>query len=861
MAAAATRDAALAIISAYTGSNTAPTTSTYVDAQVTGVTSGNLASINTLIGVMSSAATDTTSEVQAAVDAYTAVLAAADGTRNNSAQLVASQYAAMGMSSIDMAADLALMNRILDTATTAQVDTAAELYALGDVVTGIMTAAAGGTTTLTAADFALIGVTGVASANLASVLGAIAATANDGSGVDTLVELQAIVDEIVSNARAAALAIITGYNGTNTAPTADDYSNAGITGVDATNLAAINSVIATAATAAKDSAVEVQVIVNAFNDLLAGADGDASNNNVSLTASQYALLGVTAIDSSVKASLMNDVVDGSARTAVDTQAELITIASVIERLFILAAGGTPAPPLTAADFSLLGITGVTTDNLPAILAAIAATDDSGSGIDTFAELQTAVTNAASTASAALGVISGYTGSNTAPTVTDYANAGVTGVEAGNLGAINSVIGPLSAGETDTRAEVQAIVDAYSILLAAADGVAGTGGTLTAAQFQILGVTSINSTSEALLMSLVADTLNVSQIDTKDELVALASIVDRLMAAAAGNPVSPALTAADFAALGIPGVNASNLAGVLAAIAATADNGSGIDTFAELSSVVATSVSAQEAQALAIIAAYTGTNTAPTVDNFTLINVTGVTSGNLATINSAIAPLSSSATDSAVEVQEIVDAYLAVLVAADGNLDNDPAVTQAQFTALGLTTIDNAAKVSLLNQVLDSRPGSAVDTHSELANLASIVARIIDAAAGITPDPALTAADFAAIGITGVTAYNVDQIVAAIAATANNGTDVDTVNGLSGVVDAAIAQAKAEIEKHLDILERIYLAGGREYLVGDRYSLAEVCYAPFLEFLPLMEIAPPPAVAAWSARMLARPSAQNTRPDK
>ena len=68
---------------------------------------------------------------------------------------------------------------------------------------------------------------------------------------------------------------------------------------------------------------------------------------MSLTASQYALLGVTAIDSSVKASLMNDVVDGSARTAVDTQAELITIASVIERLFILAAGGTPAPPLTS----------------------------------------------------------------------------------------------------------------------------------------------------------------------------------------------------------------------------------------------------------------------------------------------------------------------------------------------------------------------------------------------------------------------------------------------------------------------------------------------------------------------------------
>lgn len=79
-------------------------------------------------------------------------------------------------------------------------------------------------------------------------------------------------------------------------------------------------------------------------------------------------------------------------------------------------------------------------------------------------------------------------------------------------------------------------------------------------------------------------------------------------------------------------------------------------------------------------------------------------------------------------------------------------------------------------------------------------------------------------------------------------------------EKAIAQAKAEIEKHLDILERIYLAG-REYLVADRYTLAEVCYAPFLEFLPLMDITPPPAVAAWTARMLSRPSALKTKPDR
>ena len=77
--------------------------------------------------------------------------------------------------------------------------------------------------------------------------------------------------------------------------------------------------------------------------------------------------------------------------------------------------------------------------------------------------------------------------------------------------------------------------------------------------------------------------------------------------------------------------------------------------------------------------------------------------------------------------------------------------------------------------------------------------------------------------------------------------------------AAIAEAKAEIEKHLAILDK-HLSG-KTYLVAEQFSLADVCYMPFLEFLPLMEIAPPTAVAAWSQRLLARPSAAATRPEK
>ena len=75
--------------------------------------------------------------------------------------------------------------------------------------------------------------------------------------------------------------------------------------------------------------------------------------------------------------------------------------------------------------------------------------------------------------------------------------------------------------------------------------------------------------------------------------------------------------------------------------------------------------------------------------------------------------------------------------------------------------------------------------------------------------------------------------------------------------AAMAQAKAEIEKHLVIVEAAL--GGSEYLVGDAFTLADIAYLPFLHFLPLMEIEPAPRIAAWRSRLLARPSALATAP--
>ena len=74
---------------------------------------------------------------------------------------------------------------------------------------------------------------------------------------------------------------------------------------------------------------------------------------------------------------------------------------------------------------------------------------------------------------------------------------------------------------------------------------------------------------------------------------------------------------------------------------------------------------------------------------------------------------------------------------------------------------------------------------------------------------------------------------------------------------AMDKARLDVERHLTSLDA-HLAQ-KTYLVAEQFTLADVCYLPFLEFLGLVEVAVPPKVAAWAERLLSRPSAQLTRP--
>ena len=76
---------------------------------------------------------------------------------------------------------------------------------------------------------------------------------------------------------------------------------------------------------------------------------------------------------------------------------------------------------------------------------------------------------------------------------------------------------------------------------------------------------------------------------------------------------------------------------------------------------------------------------------------------------------------------------------------------------------------------------------------------------------------------------------------------------------AFAESEKRIGPHLQLLGTEL--EGREHLVGDSFSLAEVAYLPFLAFRHLLECEIPPSVEAWAERLLKRPSALATEPGR
>jgi hypothetical protein len=336
------------------------------------------------------------------------------------------------------------------------------------------------------------------------------------------------------------------------------------------------------------------------------AIGNATDSAVGTVPTQfdYANANVTGIDSSVKLQLINDVVKSLVLANVDTVGEVQSLSDAVTAVINSPAGGTPP---TWVQLNALGILGITSGNLSAVLAAIANTSPDGSAVDTQAELQALV----NTINTAASVISSYAQANTAsapatptgtaPLLGNYSAAGITGVDSSNLHAINDALATpaITGTQADTPAKIQTIVNAYNAILASADGNAATAATaLTAAQFAAIGADIGLAVSSPQILSLLDDSIGrktAAAVDSVAEVNQLAAAANAVANQAAG---ISGLTMADLAALGITGItdalgatgsitalSAANIQSILSAISATPDTGTGVDTLAKIQALV------------------------------------------------------------------------------------------------------------------------------------------------------------------------------------------------------------------------------------------------------------------------------------
>jgi hypothetical protein len=287
------------------------------------------------------------------------------------------------------------------------------------------------------------------------------------------------------------------------------------TGATSGNLAFYNDVLDT--TVSVTTATHVQNIVNAVNKVITSANG-SNDDNDNLSQSELETIGVTGIDTTNKATLLADVIDGKASANVDRLSEVQAFANIVVKVMAVANGGTS---LTHTELTSLGVAEVNASNEALVIGAIAGTANDGSAVDTIARINTLVTNANTKFNDAIN-------SNTTD-VTSFTKLGLSKVTSNNIAAINTAIAAVSP---TTFTQLEDIVNAYYLILTAADSIEDSDATPDVAGFNAIGVTDVNGTSnDAALIKLIKniiDTQDNASVDTVTELQALVNIARKVV---------------------------------------------------------------------------------------------------------------------------------------------------------------------------------------------------------------------------------------------------------------------------------------------------------------------------------------------
>lgn len=821
--AVAKADAALAVTQAYDGTNTdtAPTLQTFKDLGAEGVTDSNLPLINSALAALPPSLSDNIPEVQATINASNKVLALANGRADSaSTVLTPSEVASLGVTPAVSAQAAQLLGTAIDTLEQKDISTVDQLKTLAAAAARI-TAVAGGETVpaLSAADFAVLGIAGVNEDTVRDVIDSLQ-NLGDSTKADTLAEVTAVVNKVLG-----ALKDIINYADDSTTflpPTLAIYqSKLSSTQVNAGNINAINTAIDALGKTDVDSWRKVTDIVTTYNTILAAADTRSNGGASVLTAADYKRVGVTALDnrfgtdSDSKANaltLLNNTVDTAARTGVDSVDKLNALASAAARVVQQAAGQPVNPAISAADLMLLGVPSSSVDTpakLAIALAGIKGTADDGSGVTHVSDINNAVA-AAKSAQDAIAAYAKDPNHASEPDLAAYEALGISGVDTpAQANAINTA---LASGKVaaSTPSEVQAVATAYAHIFGQAGDTTNTHPDPTPADYTAIGAAVPPTATANELLNTALALKNDDAVDTLGEVNALINSANAVVALAAGNTSgltgdTPQAQATDLQikleALGISGLDSSTMAAVQAAIAASKDDGSAVNTLSELQGLADAAKAAQQA----VKNFADGGTPAPDTNTYAAMGIVlpqppavtqAVADAMVTALNNALASdnITSSDVSTPQQLQAIANAYAHVLAAADAGVsatapDNLP--TAADYAALEINPLPAAgtetqppSALNLLNSVVDGLAQNKVNTPAALSELSGIVARLMDTAAGKTPTSPVGVADLERLGLTGVDTNSLPAVISAIAASADDGTGIDSVSQLQALADSA-----------------------------------------------------------------------------
>ncbi|WP_340245367.1 discoidin domain-containing protein [Roseobacter sp. HKCCA2468] len=357
-------------------------------------------------------------------------------------------------------------------------------------------------------------------------------------------------------------------------PTVDDYRNAGVLGVNSSNLDQVNKKLKGVSAASLNSLAELQSFVDDMSSglekILAYYDNSTPlpDGEFELKTSDFTNAGINGVTEE-NVRVITQKISKSSRANIDSISELQSLVTEVNDAIVKIEAynngdGVTPTALSLADYAKAGIFGVTQANLATVNSNILNSDIGEA--DTPQEIQSLVTNLDS-----LSLIgeyhdtSGYTANALTPT--DYSNAGVTGVTVSNIDAVNFQVLRASTANLATVARIQSLVtmadEAIGKFQDFNSGTDQSAFPFTIDDYRAAGIFDVSDNNLHVVNTLLsnanpgaADTVSEIQ-GIVDEAISAIEIFSNYRSGDAANPVSaPQLS--DYQKIGCSGVNELNI---------------------------------------------------------------------------------------------------------------------------------------------------------------------------------------------------------------------------------------------------------------------------------------------------------------